>query len=373
MRIAVASESFLPRINGVTNSVARVLEHVERTGETAIVYAPGVEAGSSYAGVEVIGLPWVPMPGYREVCISTAGTRTFVNHFREFRPDVIHLASPFVIGPPVIRAARSLGIPVVAVFQTDMAGFASQYGLSALQDMAWNRLRRIHDGADVTLVPSSATYAMLEAQGFSRLALWPRGVDVDRFNPLHRSEQLRQRLGAPDKVVVGYMGRLAHEKEVSQLAVFNDDPRIQVVIVGDGPARSSLQVQLPRAVFTGLLTGHELAQTVASLDVAVHTGRHETFCQSVQEAMASGVPVVAPASGGPLDLVQPSRTGWLYRPGDADDLRQWVTDLVGDGYKRTAMGQAARDAVEHRTWSHIGDLLFSHYESVRSIRGLSRG
>ena len=373
MRIAVASESFLPRINGVTNSVARVLEHVERRDQTAIVYAPGVENGSSYAGSEVIGLPWVPMPGYREVCISTAGTRTFTNHFREFRPDVIHLASPFMIGPPVIRAARALDIPVVAVFQTDMAGFASQYGLSALQDMAWSRLRRIHDGADITLVPSTATYRMLEQQGFSRLALWPRGVDVERFHPAHRNDMLRHKLGGEDKVLVGYVGRLAHEKEVAQLSVLNDEPRVQLVVVGDGPARASLQAALPGAHFTGLLTGPELAEVVASLDIAVHTGRHETFCQSVQEAMASGLPVVAPASGGPLDLVQSSRTGWLYRPGDVDDLRERVLDLVGDAYKRTAMGQAARAAVEHRTWSHIGDLLFDHYDSVRVSRGLAMG
>ena len=373
MRIAVASESFLPRINGVTNSVARVLEHVERTGHEAIVYAPGVDDGSSYAGTSVVGLPWVPMPGYREVCISTAGTRTFVNHFREFRPDVIHLASPFVIGPPVIRAARQLDIPVVAVFQTDMAGFASQYGLSALQDIAWNRLRRIHDAADVTLVPSSATYRMLEEHGFSRLALWPRGVDVERFNPQHRSEALRSGIATDGRVLVGYVGRLANEKEVAQLSVFNDEPRGQVVVVGDGPERESLQELMPNAHFTGLLTGHELAEVVASLDIAVHTGRHETFCQSVQEAMASGVPVVAPASGGPLDLVQSSRTGWLYRPGDKQDLYERVMDLVGDSYKRTAMGQAARIAVQHRTWSHIGDVLFGHYEATRLARGLITG
>jgi phosphatidylinositol alpha 1,6-mannosyltransferase len=313
------------------------------------------------------------MPGYREVCISTAGTRTFMNHFREFRPDVIHLASPFMIGPPVIRAARNLGIPVVSVFQTDMAGFASQYGLSALQDMTWSRLRRIHDGADVTLVPSTATYLMLERQGFSRLALWPRGVDVDRFNPTHRSDGLRSRLGAPDRVLVGYVGRLAHEKEIAQLSVLRDDSRIQLVIVGDGPARESLHSLLPTAHFTGLLTGHELAQTVASLDVMVHTGRYETFCQSVQEAMASGVPVVAPASGGPMDLVQSSRTGWLYRPGDVQDLRLRVLDLVGDAYKRSAMGDAARAAVSHRTWTHIGDLLFEHYNSVMAGRRITRG
>jgi phosphatidylinositol alpha 1,6-mannosyltransferase len=307
------------------------------------------------------------------VCISTAGTRTFINHFRDFRPDVIHLASPFVIGPPVIRAARQLDIPVVAVFQTDMAGFASQYGLSALADMAWNRLRRIHDAADVTLVPSSATYRMLEQQGFSRLALWPRGVDTARFNPEHRSAEIRSGLGGNGRVLVGYVGRLAQEKEVAQLRVFNDDPRVHVVIVGDGPERESLEAELPGAHFTGLLTGHELAQVVASLDIVVHTGRHETFCQSVQEAMASGVPVVAPASGGPLDLVQSSRTGWLYRPGDQRELYERVLDLAGDSYKRVAMGEAARAAVAHRTWSHIGDLLLDHYASTRLARGLITG
>jgi len=201
---------------------------------------------------------------------------------------------------------------------------------------------------------------LLDDHGIPRVSLWPRGVDSRRFSPTHRSESLRASW-APGRVIVGYMGRLAPEKEVDQLRALVDMPNVHLVVIGDGPSRRDLERALPSATFTGFLAGEQLSSAVASLDVMVHTGRHETFCQSVQEALASGVPVVAPGAGGPLDLVDPSRNGWLYEPGDSIDLRDRVRDLAGDDAKRRAMGAAARQSVLGRTWPSVMSQLEQHY------------
>ncbi len=174
--------------------------------------------------------------------------------------------------------------------------------------------------------------------------LWRRGVDLDLFGPEHRSDVLHQHWTRrrSDQVVVGYVGRLAPEKQVSRLTELARIPGTRLVVIGDGPSRPWLEKRLPEAKFTGMLRGMDLARAFASLDVFVHTGEAETFCQTVQEAQASGVPVVAPAAGGPLDLVDPGRTGLLYDPADAESLRRTVATLVGDrGTPRVAVPRGA--------------------------------
>lgn len=168
--------------------------------------------------------------------------------------------------------------------------------------------------------------------------------------------------------MIGYVGRLAPEKQVEDLAALAGIPGTRLVIVGDGPSRPTLEPLLPDAVFTGHLSGTALAETVASFDVFVHPGESETFGQTLQEALASGVPVVATGVGGPVDLVRSSIDGWLYRPGDLADLRGRVEDLVGDESKRRAFAAAARASVRDRTWEALGQQLLGHYEEARMLR-----
>jgi phosphatidylinositol alpha 1,6-mannosyltransferase len=252
----------------------------------------------------------------------------------------------------------------VAIYQTDIAGFAGFYRLGVGRSAAWRWLRRVHSVVGRTLAPSSTAAENLSRHGIPRIHLWPRGVDSVRFNPSRRSAELRRRLAPDGEVIVGYIGRLAPEKTVELLEPVTRIPGVKVVVVGDGPARKPVEKVLPRAKFLGQLTGDALAEAHASLDVFAHTGAHETFCQSVQEAMASGVPVVAPAAGGPLDLVDPGRTGYLFRPGDAGSLRTAVELLAAEPALRSQLGAESRRAVEGRTWSAIGDALLDHYAAV---------
>jgi phosphatidylinositol alpha 1,6-mannosyltransferase len=376
--VAIVAECFTPTWNGVTGSVLRILDYFERSGHDAMVIAPGPGPLRSGAA-SVVRVPALTLPAYRSLPIGlpTAGVRKALE---AFGPDVVHLAAPVVLGDAGGLAAARLGIPVVAVYQTDLAGFARRYGLDqvGLGQVAgraiWAWLRRVHGRADLTLAPSSLAEWDLRRHDIAPVARWARGVDTSRFHPRHRNPVLRRRLLGPGgAVLVGYAGRLAREKQVHQLEVLSGVPGVRVVIIGDGPARGRLERQLPGASFLGYQTGVALSEAVASLDVFVHPGSHETFCQAVQEAMAAGVPVVAPAAGGPLDLVQHGVTGWLYPAGEPAVLREAVAALAGDAAMRARMGAAARATVHDRSWGRLGDQLLGYYRQVAGTRAGDAG
>ena len=364
MRVAIVTESFFPQVNGVTNTVRHVVDRLVERGNEVMVVAPSPGL-SVYRSVRVVRVRSLSMLRHRSFPVGmpdAAVERTLA----QFRPDVIHLASPVALGAVGLRAARRLGIPTVAVYQTDIGGFARQYGVRA--DAAVGRwVGRIHRRADRTLVPSRASWDQLAALGVSDMHLWRRGVALDVFGPQHRVPVLNSRWTRrePGSLAVGYVGRLAPEKQVSRLAEVAAVPGTRLVVVGDGPSRASLERQIPGAVFTGMLRGQELAHVFASLDVFVHTGESETYCQTVQEAQASGVPVVAPAAGGPLDLVDHGRTGLLYDPADPGSLRDTVARLVANVELRRGLATAGLAVVGERTWSSVVDELIDvHYAAV---------
>ena len=313
------TESFLPQVNGVTNSVLRVCEQLSQQGHETLVIAPG-DGPREWAGVPVVRTPSFPLPGYRDFRVARhfPGMTAVLG---DFEPDVVHLASPAVLGAQAAFAARRLGIPSVAIYQTDLAGFASRYRLDIAKNAVWRRLRKVHGAAARTLAPSRHAVRQLQDNGVERVVRWARGVDLTRFHPARRDPALRRRLAPRGELLVGYVGRLAHEKQVELLCEVQHQPGVRLVIVGDGPQRKQLESQLPAATFLGFQSGTALAATFASLDLFVHTGAYETFCQAAQEALASGVPVVAPAAGGLPDLVLPDderahvRAGVQRRPG----------------------------------------------------------
>ncbi|NKQ27460.1 glycosyltransferase family 4 protein [Streptomyces galbus] len=369
MRVVIVTESFPPDVNGVAHCALQTARHLVDRGHSPLVVAPATPAGpgpDALAPCPVVRVPSLPLPGYPQVRVALPSRRV-TTAVAEHRADLVHLASPFILGVRGMAAATRLGLPAVAVYQTDLGGYARTY-MGIGEAAAWRRIRSVHAAADLTLAPSSAALRDLETHGVPRVKLWPRGVDTVRFRPGHRDEALRRALAPNGELLVGYVGRLAPEKHVELLAEVCGLPGVKVVVVGDGPSEPQLTQALPGAAFLGRRTGDDLARIFASLDVFVHTGPFETFCQTVQEAMASGVPVVAPAAGGPLDLVAHGRTGLLVRPRDATAVRDAVRTLAADPARRAAYGAAARDTVEGRTWAAIGDRLIEHYADVLGAR-----
>lgn len=365
MRVAIVTESFLPQVNGVTNSVLRVVEHLERRGHDAMVVAPG-PGPDRYRHAEVRRVRAVDLPVISTLPIGVPSPKVHAA-LSEFAPDVVHLASPFVLGAAGLRSARRLGVPTVAVYQTDVPGFAAAYGLRHGARAAWRWIRKLHSNADRTLAPSFASVRDLTDHGVPRVHRWARGVDVELFAPHRVDPVLRAMLAPRDELLVGYVGRLAPEKHVHRLAALGAVPGVRVVIVGEGPEEDALRRALPDAAFLGFRTGLELATAYASLDVFVHPGPFETFCQAAQEALASGLPVLAPNAGGPRDLVDHGRTGYLLQPFDDDgfatELCAYV-NLLRDRDVRWRVGAAARDSVVGRTWPVVCDELLGHYAQV---------
>ncbi|OBG55222.1 MULTISPECIES: glycosyltransferase family 1 protein [unclassified Mycobacterium] len=368
MRVAIVAESFLPEVNGVSNSVLRVLEHLRRTGHEALVIAPDTPPGVTPAdrvhdGIRVHRVPSRMFPKVTTLPLGVPMPR-MVSVLRGFDPDVVHLASPALLGYGGVKAARWLGVPTVAVYQTDVPGFAASYGIPMTQRVAWAWFRHLHSLADRTLAPSTVTMESLVEHRFPRVHRWARGVDVLRFAPSGRDEALRRRWSPRGKPIVGFVGRLAPEKHVERLIPLAARDDVQLVIVGDGVDRGKLQKAMPTAVFTGALYGDELAVAYASMDVFVHPGEHETFCQVVQEALASGLPVIAPDAGGPRDLVTPWRTGLLLGVDEFEArLPEAVTHLIDERHRYAL---AARRSVLGRSWPVICDELLGHYEAVLS-------
>jgi phosphatidylinositol alpha 1,6-mannosyltransferase len=377
MRVAIITESFPPDVNGVAHCVLHVAELLARGGHHPLVIGPQPpralrDEKTSYP-FPVVRVPAVPLPGYPGFRLGLPGRRVRAALIRH-RAELVHLASPVVLGAHGAAVARRLGLPTVAVYQTDLPSYARAYRFGqAGEAFAWRWLRGIHNGAVRTLAPSTVTATGLLGQGIENVWLWGRGVDTQRFHPAKRNPQIRAEVAPGGELIAGYVGRLAAEKRVDLLAGITALDGVRLVIVGAGPAEATLRQQLPGAVFLGERRGEALAAIYASLDVFVHSGPYETFGQTLQEAAASGLPVVAPAAGGPLDLVEDEVTGYLVPPSDPGAFTAAVARLAADPATRAAFGAAGRRKVLGRTWPALTEELTGHYAAVLRSTGGSQG
>lgn len=282
---------------------------------------------------------------------------------------MVHVVNPVVLGLAGIQHAHALGTPVVASYHTDIPGYTVRYGVGLLQDPAWAYFRWVHNQADLTLCPSKFTQTQLQQRGFQRVKIWGRGIDTVRFNPQHRSEQWRLRLsnGCPQAPLLLYVGRLAVEKRVEWLrTVLQALPQARLAIVGDGPQRPWLEEIFfgTPTVFTGYLRGQDLAQAYASADVFVFSSANETLGNVILEAMASGLPIVAPSSGGQVDHVIDDWNGHLFDPNSPAELSALVRRLAADPRYVRRLGMAARIYAESQGWQAVFDGLLNDYASL---------
>jgi phosphatidylinositol alpha 1,6-mannosyltransferase len=369
MRVAIVTESFLPSINGVTNSVLRVIDTLLAGGHEVQVVAPTAE-GPSYRGVPVIKSPSVILGGF-PVAIPTPLMSAALDRFA---PDVIHVAAPFWLGGEAIAYGHRRGIPTVAIYQTDVAGYMKRYGLDFATTIVDAITAGIHKLATLNLAPTQDGVDRLQSLGISRVAVWGRGVDLELFSPGRRTtsavEELRRAWAPQGERVVGYVGRLAPEKQVGRLIEVCGIPNTRIVIVGDGPDRQELEDRFTGypVTFTGRLSGDELANAYAAMDVFVHAGTEETFGQTIQEAHASGLPVIAPSIGGQRHLIRQGIDGYLVDHTRWGSFREAVENLVGNEVLLRGMSQEAYLAVADKSWENNNEALLRHYEDVLGAR-----
>jgi phosphatidylinositol alpha 1,6-mannosyltransferase len=365
MRLAVVTESFLPSINGVTNSVLRVLDTLHAKGHDAIVIAPTSDR-NHYRGFPVITTPRVPIAGF-PVAVPAP---VVANTLDTFSPDVVHVASPFWLGGAAIAHAAKKTIPTVAVYQTDVAGYMARYGFEFAGPLFDAITAIIHRSATVTLAPTLDSVDYLNTLGVSTVELWGRGVDTELFTPERKETlavtTLRSTIAPQGETIVGYVGRLAPEKQVDRLKELCDLPRTKILIVGDGPLRQDLEAHFVGCpvTFTGRLSGDDLADAYAAMDVFVHCGTEETFGQTIQEAHASGLPVIAPRRGGQRHLIRHGVDGYLVDHTVAGAFREAVSEVTSQPNRLEFLSQQARRAVEGKTWEKNNETLLDVYSRV---------
>ena len=366
MKVAIVTESFLPQINGVTNSVLRILESFGTAGHEALVIVPeSVGTPKEYAGHKVKTIPALPIQSVIPIGLPIGLPNRRLEHLIDgFSPDLLHLASPMLLGMHAAKVAKKLNIPTLSVYQTDMAGFASHYGFDIAHSSLRKLVGKIHSQTDRTLAPSKSACIELTSLGVPEVYLWQRGVNNELFNPKARSEALRKYWDPTGKrTIIGYVGRLAKEKRISDLRYLDRDPSNLLIITGAGPAKEKLKRDLPNAIFMGHKNGGDLAEIFASLDLFIHPGPNETFCQAVQEALSSGTPCIVPRTGGPADLVRHGKTGYVINIHRPDELESTVLHfkLRND---QVNMALQARQSVLNRTWATINAQLINHYEEI---------
>ncbi|MBN1564641.1 MAG: glycosyltransferase family 1 protein [Anaerolineae bacterium] len=365
-RVAILTEAFFPKVDGVAKSAYLTLRYLQKTGREVMVFAPDISP-SRVGSSQVVPMPSLGLPFAPETRIALP-TFSIARYLEEFQPDLIHLFSPAVMSVGGMWQGRRRDLPVIANYQTDLPGYTQYYGFNFLESPLQNWLRYIHNGCHLTLVPSSYTMKQLEQQDYKRLRIWGRGVDLDRFNPRNRSAEFRAQLlqgRDPDSIIALYVGRLAIEKRIDLLLDVARLPGVALTVIGDGAVRDDLEKLFAGTgtVFTGYLYGDNLAKAYASADVFVFPGPTETFGQVVQEAMASGLPGVIIDKGGITDLVTPGVNGY-HCTANSKEFADAVAELQRDPELRRRMSRNSRTEAERRPWTAIMAQLERYYSEA---------
>ena len=374
MKIALFTETFLPKVDGIVTRLTKTVQHLVAAGDEVLIFCPE-GAPESYMGAQVVGVPAMPLPLYPE--LKLALPRPMVSDALDsFQPDLVHVVNPAVLGLGGIWLAKTKGYPLVASYHTHLPKYLEHYGLGMLEPVLWELLKAAHNQAQLNLCTSTAMVAELSEKGIQHTALWQRGVDTDLFRPELRSQAMRNRLlgGRSDTgQLLLYIGRLSAEKQIERIRpVLDALPDARLALVGDGPYRQQLETLFAgsAAHFVGYLAGDELASAYASADAFLFPSSTETLGLVLLEAMAAGCPVVGANRGGIPDIVSDGENGCLYDPegpdGGAGSLTAATLRLLGDPSQRQQLRRNARQEAERWGWAGATEQLRSYYREVLS-------
>jgi glycosyltransferase involved in cell wall biosynthesis len=370
MRIALFTETFIPKVDGIVTTLCQTVKHLEALGHQVLIFAPdgGFDRFQHSRIVGSKGHSFFLYPELR-LAFPHASMRQAI---AEFQADLIHVADPALLGVAGLyygggKNGGALHLPLVISYHTDLPKYLHYYGLGFIEPWVWSILRTRHNRATINLCTSVAMVNQLHQHGIERLALWPGGVDTDRFQSAKRSPQMRARLteGHPEDSLLLYVGRLSAEKGIERLkSILLANPKTRLALVGDGPQHGHLKKHfagLP-VHMAGFLHGEELAQAFASSDIFIMPSRTETFGLVILEAMSSGIPVVAARAGGIPETIQDGVTGFLFDE-DAEAITA-VQQLLASPALRETIRRAARAQAEQSSWRAATLLLLEHYRAA---------
>lgn len=383
MRIAIITENFLPKVDGVTRTLARLLEHLETTSHQVLLLGPETNI-KTYAGAQLIGTFGIPFILYPELKFNFWRPR-FTQKLIEFQPDIIHLVDPVFLGAIGLTVIRYYlpEIPIVSSYHTNLADYCNHFGYGFMTNMMWKWNQYCHSFSQFIACPSKSTSIILTEHGFQNIQIWPRGVDISLFSPTKRSNHLRSswlNCGSKKSVIL-YVGRISFEKNIHLLIEaykeMNHDT-CHLVLVGHGPAFGEIQsicklLNIP-VTLTGYLQGKDLSQVYASADIFAFPSTTETFGQVVLEAMASGLPVIGLEAQGVKDLVQHERTGLLLNTIGLTEKEQTIAyrdllqSLVTQEQLCNKMSKESIKQAQKYTWFEAMACMVKVYEDALPIR-----
>jgi glycosyltransferase involved in cell wall biosynthesis len=372
MRIAIFSEVYWPMVSGVGVTLVRLVDALEARGHAVRVYSATYRLPPGEPDrPEAHRSPSVPLFLYPDVQWAFPRQRAITDDLQQFQPDVVHIATEFSMGLAGMKAARQLGIPIVASAHTDYQKYAHRYRVEWVVQMGWVYLRWFYRHAHRVLTPTRFFERVLNGRGIHHTALWTRGVDAAVFSPAHRSERWRSRFGVgPDDLLVTYVGRLAREKDLVRLldawvALPARPPNAQLVLVGQGPLEDNIRErQLPGVHLGGLLTGQALSEAYASADLFVFPSSTETFGNSLLEAMASGLPCLTVRAGGIPEFANHDVNALMVPPHDTAALGQGLARLMTDAPLRERLRAGGLETARSREWDAIFDGLLGEYRAA---------
>ena len=368
MRIAIFSEVYWPMVSGVGVTLRRLADALAKRGHVVRVYSASYPLPEGQADrAEVHRSSSVPLFLYPDVQWAFPRYRGVLQDVVRFQPDIIHVATEFAMGVTGTRIARQLEIPVVASAHTDYEKYAARYNLDWFMRAGWGYLRWFYRQTSAVLCPSSFYQNHLISRGVLNTGIWSRGVDADRFHPMHRREEYRQSLGvAPGDTLVTYVGRIAREKDLDLLVQawrrLAPGAHARLVLVGRGPLENELKrMNVPGIVLAGMKHDVELSAAYASSDVFVLPSTTETFGNVLLEGMASALPCLAVSAGGVLEFARHESNAWLVQPHSAEALAEGLEKLLRDHELRLHLGSGARRTALARGWEPVFDSLLHEY------------
>ncbi|MFV2048199.1 glycosyltransferase family 4 protein [Metabacillus sp. YM-086] len=370
MRIAIFTDTFAPDVNGVARTLKRFTDYLEHNGYEFRVFAPESTNESLFSS-HIHRFTSLPFFLYPECRLALPNMLHVKSELQKFKPDLIHVATPFNIGLCGLHYAKKLNIPLVGSYHTDFDQYLEYYDFQFLSKFLWKYMHWFHKPLRKIFVPSKETLEQLKRKGFSNLHIWGRGVECQLFHPNYPSEEIRHKYRIKEKYILSYVGRLAPEKDIETLMNItqslpqNMKNHIHWLIVGDGPSKEDMQKKAPENMtFAGYLNGVDLAKVYAASDLFVFPSPTETFGNVVLEALASGTPVIGANSGGVKNIFKENQTGHLCEPRNVEQFTNAIIHLLTNHSLKTQMGKEARQYALSQTWDQIFEGLLTEYEDA---------
>jgi glycosyltransferase involved in cell wall biosynthesis len=369
MRVAYFTESLPPRTDGVSHTISHLIKILEAHNIGFLFFSPFKPDSSIPWSNRVYKVVSMPFPLYRDYRVGLPMFENLRKELDSFKPDLIHIISPTLLGNFGLKYANKQNIAVVSSYHTDFVSYFRYYGVCRLEAIGWRILRQFYNQCLITYAPTSGVAEKLRTKGITNIELWPRGIDLKKFSPSFRSIELRRSIGAENIPILLFVGRLVKEKDLDDLVIANNllcqwENRFKLVFVGDGPMKKELMAKLPEAYFTGYQYGETLSKWYASADIFVFPSTTEAFGNVIQEAFASGIPAVGVKKGGVADLILPNQNGMLAKPNLAYDFAKKIHILLNNKILRTKLGTKAKSIIAQNSWEAINQRLLNSYKNV---------